>query len=205
MRLKKATADQDRPSFIEAARRAQIVECAIEVIAELGFAQASLARIAERAEVSTGVISYHFAGKDELIREIGLHVYATGGRFIQPRVDRQNGARTALLSYIAASVGFVAAYPGYARTMMSIVLAGRSQLYDQSIEEPRWTGYRTILEWGQREGAFRPFDVPAMVATIVAALNQVPQQLAARPGLDLEAYGRELVEIFDRATRAAET
>ena len=205
MRSKKAPADQDRPSFIEAARRAQIVECAIAVIAELGFAQASLARIAERANVSTGVISYHFAGKDELIRAIGTHVYETGGRFIQPRVDRQNGARAALLSYIAASVGFVAAYPDYARTMMSIVLAGRSQLYDQSIEEPRWTGFRAILEWGQQEGAFRLFDVPAMVATIIGALNQVLLQLAARPGLDLEAYGRELVEIFDRATRATDT
>jgi TetR/AcrR family fatty acid metabolism transcriptional regulator len=205
MRSKKAPADQDRPSFIEAARRAQIVECAIAVIAELGFAQASLARIAERANVSTGVISYHFAGKDELIRAIGTHVYETGGRFIQPRVDRQNGARAALLSYIAASVGFVAAYPDYARTMMSIVLAGRSQLYDQSIEEPRWTGFRAILEWGQQEGAFRLFDVPAMVATIIGALNQVLLQLAARPGLDLEAYGRELVETFDRATRATDT
>ena len=41
--------------------------CAIEVLAELGYAQTSFARIAERAGISKSVISYHFAGKDELL------------------------------------------------------------------------------------------------------------------------------------------
>ena len=36
-------------TFIETARRAQIVAAAIDTIAELGYGQASLARIAERA------------------------------------------------------------------------------------------------------------------------------------------------------------
>ncbi|MGA9830159.1 MAG: TetR family transcriptional regulator, partial [Trebonia sp.] len=43
-------------TFIETARRAQIMAAAIDTIAELGFGQASLARIAERAGTSKGVI-----------------------------------------------------------------------------------------------------------------------------------------------------
>jgi len=200
MRPKTETTDQDRPSFIEAARRAQIIECAIEAIAELGFGQASLARIARRANVSTGVISYHFAGKDELIRAVVAQVYATGGAFIRPRVEIQAGARAALRSYIAASVSYIAAHPGHARAVMNIVL-GRNELFDPAVEEPRRAGFRSILEQGQRDGVFRPFDVRPMVGTIIGALNFVPQLLAAEPGIDLEAYGRELVELFDRATR----
>ena len=50
-------------SFIEKARRTQIIECAIETIAEVGYAQASLGQIAKRAQISKGVISYHFANK----------------------------------------------------------------------------------------------------------------------------------------------
>ena len=57
MRSKIQTIDQggasERQSFIEIARRKQIIECAIDAIAELGFAQASLAQIAKRAGVST--------------------------------------------------------------------------------------------------------------------------------------------------------
>lgn len=46
---------QDGYSFIEAARRAQIVESAIETIAEAGYARASMAQIAPRAGISKGV------------------------------------------------------------------------------------------------------------------------------------------------------
>src|ERR1700678_447656 len=106
MRSNYQTADQGRQSFIEAARRAQIIECAIDAIAELGFAQASLAQIAKRAGVSTGVILYYFAGKDELIRAVGAHVFATGADFISPPVNAQTTARAAIRSFIEASVAF---------------------------------------------------------------------------------------------------
>jgi AcrR family transcriptional regulator len=55
-------------TFTESARRAQIVTAAIEVIAEVGYAKASFSRIAKQAALSsTGMISYHFAGKDDLL------------------------------------------------------------------------------------------------------------------------------------------
>lgn len=57
-------------TFTESARRAQIVTAAIEVIAEVGYAKASFSRIAKQAALSsTGMISYHFAGKDDLVAE----------------------------------------------------------------------------------------------------------------------------------------
>ncbi|HEX5408105.1 MAG TPA: helix-turn-helix domain-containing protein, partial [Pseudonocardiaceae bacterium] len=57
-------------TFADEARRKQLVECAIEVIAEQGFAQASLARIAQRAGVAKSVVLYHFANKDELVEQV---------------------------------------------------------------------------------------------------------------------------------------
>ena len=44
------TGDQDAPSFIETARRRQIIECAIDAIASVGYSQASIAEIAKRAK-----------------------------------------------------------------------------------------------------------------------------------------------------------
>jgi hypothetical protein len=49
MLIKDKTGGQDRPLFTEAARRAQIIECAIETLANEGYARASLDRIAKRA------------------------------------------------------------------------------------------------------------------------------------------------------------
>ena len=200
---------QSKPSFIETARRAQIIECAIDAIAELGFAQASLAQIAKRAGVSTGVILYYFAGKDELIRAVGAHVFATGADLISPPVNAQPTARAALRVFIEASVGFLAAHPNYARAVMNIIRAGRAgdgdPAFDPTVVQPRQTGFRSILEWGQREGEFRPFAVGVMAETIIESLDAIPPQLAADPALDLDAYARELVELFDRATRADES
>jgi len=200
---------QSKPSFIETARRAQIIECAIDAIAELGFAQASLAQIAKRAGVSTGVILYYFAGKDELIRAVGAHVFATGADFISPPVNAQTTARAAIRSFIEASVAFLATHPNHTRAVMNIIRSGRTAdgapAFDPAVVQPRQAGFRSILEWGQREGEFRPFAVGVMVETIIEALDAIPPQLAADPNLDLDAYARELVELFDRATRADES
>ena len=73
-------------SFIEQARREQIVDAAIDVLYESGFAAASLGAIAERIGVSKGVLSYHFAGKSELLREVIGHVLTEAAAYMTPRV-----------------------------------------------------------------------------------------------------------------------
>jgi TetR/AcrR family fatty acid metabolism transcriptional regulator len=75
MRSKNKSDGQKVSSFIEAARRAQIIECAMEAIACLGMAQASLAQIAAGAGISKGGISYYFGSKDALIDQVVAEIY----------------------------------------------------------------------------------------------------------------------------------
>ena len=205
MRSNSQTNEQGRQSFIEAARRAQIIECAIDAIAELGFAQASLAQIAKRAGVSTGVISYYFAGKDDLIAEVAAHVYAVGEAHIRPLVPRTGSPRAALRAFIKASVDFIAAKPRYPMAIMNIVRAGRAEggkpRFDPAVGERRRLGFNNILLRGQALGEFRPFNLDVMTITIIESLDVVPQQLVANPDLDLKAYAAELASLFDHATR----
>jgi len=200
------TADQPKPSFIETARRAQIIECAIDAIAELGFAQASLAQIAKRAGVSTGVILYYFAGKDELIRAVAAHVYATGEAFIRSKAEQQTAREVLLHTFIAGTVAFIAAHPNHGHALMNIIRSGRmgggAPRIDPGLHASREVGCAEILTWGQRSGEFRPFSVPVMVVSIIESIDAIPPQLVRDPNLDLDAYARELIELFDRATRA---
>ena len=199
------TDDQPKRSFIELSRRAQIIDCAIEAIAELGFARASLAQIARRAGVSTGVILYHFVSKDELIREVVAQVFAAGQAFIQPRVD-QSSARNALLGFIRASVDFIRFKPSRVLAVMNITRAGHAdhgeERFDPGVMQPREAGLTAILRAGQAAGAFRDFSVPVMVTTIIEALDAIPPQVAANPAFDFETYAQELTSLFDRATRS---
>ena len=87
--MQPGNAESDR-TFIETARRAQIVDAAIDTIAEVGYARASLGRIAERAGISRGLISYHFAGKEELIREIVRAVIDQSRAYMLPRITAES-------------------------------------------------------------------------------------------------------------------
>jgi AcrR family transcriptional regulator len=75
------------------ARRAQIIAVAVDTIAELGYGQASLARIAERAGTSKGVICYHFAGKDELVRDLVADVVTMAEAYLRPLVSAETTGR----------------------------------------------------------------------------------------------------------------
>src|ERR1700685_4680672 len=91
-------------TFSESARRAQIVDVAIRVAATAGYRNTSFARIAKEAGLSsTGIISYNFAGKDDLMREVIAEVLQVAGAYVQPRLDAVVGPRAKLRAYILAS------------------------------------------------------------------------------------------------------
>ncbi|WP_206059442.1 TetR family transcriptional regulator, partial [Nonomuraea zeae] len=73
-------------TFIEEARRAQIISCAIEVLADQGYPHTTLAKIAKQAKISTGVISYHFGGKKQLIQAVVEEVVKLGTDMMLPRI-----------------------------------------------------------------------------------------------------------------------
>src|ERR1700746_1255755 len=91
-------------TFTETARRAQIVAAAIDTIAELGYGQASLARIAETAGTSKGGIIYHFGAKDELIRELVAELVARGVAYMEPHIEAAPGGAGKLRAYIESNL-----------------------------------------------------------------------------------------------------
>ncbi len=197
-------------TFTETARRAQIVAAAIDTIAELGYGQASLARIAETAGTSKGVIIYHFGSKDDLVRELVAELTAKGRAYLGPRLDAESTGAGTLRSYIEANLAFVRDNRNHVRAVVQIALNARSAdgaaLYDHSIRESGAEALRQLLVHFQGTGEFRSdFDPAVMAMTIRAALDAVPPRLARDPGLDLGHYGRELADLFQAATRPGAT
>lgn len=192
-------------TFTEIARRAHIIESAIATLAELGYAQASLVQIAKRARISKGLISYHFAGKDELIEQIVEHVYTAGTKFMIPRMLAAGSARELLRTYIEVNVAFIGAHRQEMQALVEIFANFRTAegkpRYDQEAEEPIIAATETIFTRGQEEGDFRPFSTRVMAITVRRAIDAVTVQAAANPAFDTEGYGRELADLFDHATR----
>ena len=193
-------------TFIETARRAQIMAAAIDTIAELGYGQASLARIAERAGTSKGVILYHFSGKDDLIKELVAELSARGRAYLGPRLEAEPTGAGMLRTYIESNLAFMRENRNHVVAAVEIALNGRgadgSPLYDFSIREAGVAALRQLLAHFQGTGEFRAdFDPLVMAMAIRAALDAVPPRLARDPGLDVGHYGRELADLFHLATR----
>jgi AcrR family transcriptional regulator len=201
----RVSGDEGR-SVTATARRAQIVAATIETIAELGYRQASFDRIAQRAGLSSKrLISYHFAGKDELIAAVVSDVYAAIGGFMAERMRGQPDAAAMLRAYIRALVEFIAIHRTQMQALMSVFLDHRGEndtrTYDTDSERQALAPVEDILRAGQRAGEFREFDTFVMASTIQRALDGLPFLLRTAPDLDLSAYAEELVTLFDLATR----
>ena len=203
---KRASGQKTDRSFIETARRAQIIAAAVDTIAELGYGQASLARIAETAGTSKGVIIYHFGSKDDLVREVVAELSAKGRAYMGPRLEAESTGAGMLRTYIEANLAFVRQNRSHVAAVVEIALNARSAdghpLYDMSIREEGAEALRQLLGYFQGTGEFRAdFDPAVMAMAIRATLDAVPARLARDPGLDLDRYGRELAAMFHIATR----
>jgi len=194
-------------TFTETARRAQIVAAAIDTIADLGYPQASLARIAERIGVSKGVISYHFAGKEELVQEVISDVIAKAVAYVRPRVEEEPTGRGKLRAAIESNIAFMGEYRTQMIAFFEIATSTRSGSAPHPAVARMLQGsaasLRELLASYQADGEFRgDFDPQVMAAAIRAAIDAVPRRMAVDPGFDTGHFARELADLFDVATRS---
>ncbi|HMO53134.1 MAG TPA: TetR/AcrR family transcriptional regulator [Tepidiformaceae bacterium] len=204
MRSKIGT-DGQEPSFIEAARRSQIIDCAIEALAEVGFQNTSLAEIAKRARISKSVILYYFDGKAQLLREVMTTVYTRGHEFMFPRIQASASYAEALRNYIHAEVEFVAANWNSVRAAMEIAanntVPGEGPAFEQAESEWLFSSLEALFKGGQESGEFRPFSTRVMAMTLRSALDGIPRQVLLDATFDLSTCAEELTTLFDLATR----
>ncbi|MGF0312121.1 TetR/AcrR family transcriptional regulator [Rhodococcus sp. IEGM1428] len=192
-------ADRPEPTFIQNARREQLIECAVDVIAEAGVEKASFVRIAERAGISRGVISYHFGTREELLDGVVQLVYALGEQEVGPLVRAAGSSREALLEFVSGSIMFYAAYPLHMKALSAIFAAAPARS-ERSEHGAEMLEVHTLLEAGQRSGQYRSFDARIMTMTIRAALDAAVWRVAA--GDDAATLANELRRTFDAATRS---
>ncbi|MEK3995027.1 TetR/AcrR family transcriptional regulator [Psychrobacillus sp. FSL K6-2365] len=206
MSIKIKSTNQKEMSFIEKARRSQIVECAIETIAEIGYAQASLGQIAKRAKISKGVISYHFANKEELLDQIAIEYYTAWQSYIAPLIEAQKSPKEMLRVYIESNLKFIEENRKHVIAVIEVVSNKRTadgkfgfaSDHDETILLP----IENILTLGMQEGIFREFtrsSLRVMALTIRNAIDGFTLELMKKSHLDVQEYTRELVTLFEKS------
>jgi TetR/AcrR family transcriptional regulator, fatty acid metabolism regulator protein len=193
--------DRDRPTFTEEARRRQIVAAALETIASQGYSQTSIGEIAKQLEVSKGVISYHFASKQELITDLINSILAAQNSAIRTSVEAAEGAPARLRAYITASFAHMAA--NRSATVALVDLWGSftspeaRRAFSATAYDPCRAHLMKILRLGQEQGVFGDFDPNVLATTIQAAIDGVMLQwVFDATAVDLDRCAAELAALF---------
>lgn len=188
--------------------RDRILEATISLLLEnKDFEALTVRAIAERADVGVGLINYHFADKESLVR---LAVRTFVGREIVKGYGSRNfpadSARERAILALRGPMDFLAAFPGLSRV---------SVLYDLTAPSAGDNSDGTLVELLgaleaiapelSRDPSFRPRLWAALGAIHEAFLR--PAAFADRTGLDFaksedrEAYAEILVDFILAAGR----
>jgi TetR/AcrR family fatty acid metabolism transcriptional regulator len=195
--------DRDRPTFIEEARRKQIIDSTIQTLANRGFINTTLAEIADQIGVSKGVISYHFNGKDELIDATLDTIIETQVSIRQERIDEQSEPLEKMRAYFRANIEFLKNYPTYIPALLELWASYSSleaKLYfNRMAYEPARVQLKDIFRFGQERGDFSEFDPLVNASLIQGAIDGIMWQWYFNPEkVDPDAYIEELLSIFEK-------
>jgi transcriptional repressor BetI len=108
----------------EDVRRRQLIAATVEAIAELGFNATTIAEIAQRADVSTGLVSFYFGDKDGLLEATLRHLARELSRNAARRMREATTARERIQGVIDANLGDVQ----FQRRISAVWLAFWSQV-----------------------------------------------------------------------------
>jgi AcrR family transcriptional regulator len=196
-----------RGSFIEEARRAQIIAAAAQTVAEVGYANASLARIAERADISKSVISYHFDGKDELLTLLVTQFFESAWTHMRSRMDAEATAAGKVRAWVSSELEYYAKHRTDFLAAVDVFVNHRapdgSRPFDQAAKE-EVAALSEVLAAGQRTGEFRAFDPPEVATIIIRCVEGVLSSWVVNEGEDLTAQSAALLEFIDHAIRRQE-
>lgn len=167
-------AAQTRNTSKAGATRRQLLDAALAVIAEHGYAEATVDRIVEAAGVSKGVAYYHFESKDDLVTCLlaeGLQEFIDNFREVAQAAPTARDALTAIAERFGA---LMFQRPALGRFLVSelwrddrawspVVSPLEEQLVQLLVDQ---------IERGQREGVIRPeidacFEAVAIVGMVL--------------------------------------
>jgi AcrR family transcriptional regulator len=164
-----------RPVGDREARRTELLDAALAVIAEEGIAAASLRKVAERAGCSTGAVTYYFANREEMMAAVIESQFDVFDAMLRAsdegsdgKLDIRGGLKRWLDSLDASGEG------GWVANFQLLSLA-RHEPALAAVYQRRYLRYRDVfasmLARGQRQGTIRK-DIPAeLLADQISAMG----------------------------------
>lgn len=185
-----------RASFIEQARRAQLVAAAVETVNEMGYHGASLSSIGKRAGVAKSAIAYYFDSKEALLLSIVDEAWSSLGAAIAGAVPNDDDPAARLTAYADTYLAHVDSHRQVIAAAADIVVSHRGEdgvpLYLLT-DDTDTALLRQILADGIASGAFRTLPVEIAVEIVESLLDRTISMVQRDGGVDLSTYRATVV------------
>jgi len=177
-------------------RRQDIIDAAIRVINAHGYAAASIQAVSQEANVSKGTVMYHFGSKEGLITAIVHNTFQEGAAYMKPRIDAATSMRDKLTAYITSNIAYIGQHVQQITAVHQVILNIPTAAYDDT------SVYllAQLFNKGQQSGEFCDFDTTIMARAVRHVIDGSSFYILENPTMDIEAYGRSIAGLFDRAT-----
>ena len=157
--------------------RKQIVSAALEAISESGFEGVSTREIARRANVSQGLLTYHFKTKNILWRAAADHLFEMQKKVMGMPiaiVDSGNDSREALREMIRRLVSFNAAHPEFMRFLFDCGTdnGDRSRWLAETHLRPLYAQFGLVMEGPKAELPHAFYVIVGASGLIFCAANE---------------------------------
>jgi AcrR family transcriptional regulator len=194
----RSTPGERPPTFIEQARRAQLVDATIGLVARHGYAGASLARIAESARISKATVLYHFPSKDAVVRAAYDAVIEGLTAHVGAAVAAHTGA-AAVEAYIRSLVGHLHERPERARVIAEAI-RGDEEVTDRPDSRARWQTVAGFVEAAREAGDYRADVDPRVTAIMInGAIDAMVAERMTDPAFDTPGAAEQLITMLRRA------
>lgn len=179
------------------ARRAAILDAAIETFAQRGFHHARVSDVARQAGVADGTIYLYFKSKDDLLISLFEEKMEEIVQTFRVEVNRHENSRERLRCFIELHLKMVAERPSLAEVMT--VELRQSSKFMREYKAPQFGAYLTLLgeiiSYGQQRGEIRSTFDPSLTRRIIfGALDELSLYWVSikKPQHDLERVIQEL-------------
>ena len=162
--------------YLDATKKEKIILAAIQLINEVGFAEISMSKIAQKAGVAPGTIYVYFENKDDMLKKLFLTV--------------KEELKQKMLQGIDGSLSIEMEFKQLLKNYLDFVINHRDcfLFFEQYINSPlieKLCGeqleittkpLRDFFERGKERGIFRPIDIDFLVTYTFAPLMQIAKK-----------------------------
>jgi AcrR family transcriptional regulator len=196
------------------ARPQELLDAALELFAQKGFAATRSEEVAARAGVSKGTLYLYYPSKEELLKAVIQQRLSSEIAAVAAEVERHDGSASEVLQEMLTA-WWIGVLQSPSSAVFKLVITEvlnfpeLAQFYVDEVVEPGKRLVGKVIERGIRRGEFRKVDVPSAVLSLVMPMVMLcihKHSLGACPmvhdWVDPPQFVRQHVDLVLRGLRA---